>query len=312
MHQRAVTQQILAGDSAAHPPDEAFDAWSADRLVGGRTQPGTARRAGGGTGGRSADAGGAAGSCARWPKLGAHPRYFPLLRDRVNPSRCGMSLGRRQAQAAGGDAEPSRRRGGAAGLVAWCTYDWANSAFPTVIVTFVFAAYFAKAVAADEITGTSQWSFAISISMLVTALLSPLLGAIADHAWQAQAVGGRIHVLMVVATALSVVCPAESGRRLLDSALFRPRQLCLRNGNGLLQRHAAGDCAAINDRPDFRLGMGIGIRRRAGLPRCRPAAADPARSAAVRPRRGMLPSRLEPRRCWLPAGWPCSPCRFFC
>ncbi len=82
------------------------------------------------------------------------------------------------------------------GLFAWCTFDWANSAFPTVIVTFVFAAYFTKAVAADEVIGTSQWSFAVSLSMLATALLGPLLGAIADH-------GGRRKPWVLVFTALS-------------------------------------------------------------------------------------------------------------
>ncbi|MBK8176303.1 MAG: MFS transporter [Rhodospirillales bacterium] len=67
------------------------------------------------------------------------------------------------------------------GQFAWCSYDWANSAFPTVIVTFVFAAYFTKGVAADEVVGTSQWSYAVSLSMLATAVLGPFLGAIADH-----------------------------------------------------------------------------------------------------------------------------------
>ena len=88
------------------------------------------------------------------------------------------------------------------GLIAWCTFDWANSAFPTVIVTFVFAAYFTKAVAADEITGTSQWSFAISLSMLATALLSPLLGAIADHGGRRKPWVGGFTLLMVAATSL--------------------------------------------------------------------------------------------------------------
>ena len=83
------------------------------------------------------------------------------------------------------------------GLFAWCTFDWANSAFPTVIVTFVFAAYFTKAIAADEVTGTSQWSFAVSLSMLMTALLGPLLGAIADH-------GGRRKPWVLAFTALCV------------------------------------------------------------------------------------------------------------
>lgn len=66
-------------------------------------------------------------------------------------------------------------------LVSWCLYDWATQGFPTVITTFVFAAYFTTAVAADEIKGTSQWAYAISASALVVALLSPLLGAIADR-----------------------------------------------------------------------------------------------------------------------------------
>ena len=66
-------------------------------------------------------------------------------------------------------------------LAAWCLYDWANSAYPTVITTFVFAAYFTKGVAVDPITGTSQWGLAISISALCVALIGPLLGAIADH-----------------------------------------------------------------------------------------------------------------------------------
>ncbi len=67
-------------------------------------------------------------------------------------------------------------------LFAWCVYDWATQGFPTVITTFVFAAYFTTTVAADEISGTTQWAYAISVSALVVAVISPLLGAIADRA----------------------------------------------------------------------------------------------------------------------------------
>ena len=67
------------------------------------------------------------------------------------------------------------------GRFSWCLYDWANSAFPTVITTFVFSAYFTKAIAADEITGTSQWGWALSLSGLAVAVAAPLLGAVADH-----------------------------------------------------------------------------------------------------------------------------------
>ena len=66
-------------------------------------------------------------------------------------------------------------------IAAWCLFDWANSAFPTVIVTFVFAAYFTQAVAPDPETGTGLWGSAISLSAFAVALLAPLLGAVADR-----------------------------------------------------------------------------------------------------------------------------------
>lgn len=66
-------------------------------------------------------------------------------------------------------------------LVAWCLYDWANSAYPTVILTFVFATYFTQGVAVDVITGTAQWGFALTVSGIAIAVLSPLLGAISDQ-----------------------------------------------------------------------------------------------------------------------------------
>lgn len=66
-------------------------------------------------------------------------------------------------------------------VIGWCMYDWANSAFPTVISTFVFAAYFTKAVAPDETTGTFLWGNATAVAAVCIALLSPVLGAIADR-----------------------------------------------------------------------------------------------------------------------------------
>jgi len=66
-------------------------------------------------------------------------------------------------------------------VAAWCFYDWANSAFPAVITTFVFATYFTQAVAPDPVTGTAMWGHATSIAGLCIALLAPLLGPVADH-----------------------------------------------------------------------------------------------------------------------------------
>ena len=90
----------------------------------------------------------------------------------------------------------------ARGIVGWCFYDWANSAFPTVITTFVFAAYFTKAIAADEITGTAQWGYAISLSGLAVAVLAPLLGAVADFGGRRKPWIFAFTVLCAMATAL--------------------------------------------------------------------------------------------------------------
>ncbi len=65
-------------------------------------------------------------------------------------------------------------------LFAWALYDWANSPFFAVILTFVFATYFTQGVAEDEITGTTQWGLAVGLSGLVIATMSPIMGAVAD------------------------------------------------------------------------------------------------------------------------------------
>ncbi|HWO89130.1 MAG TPA: hypothetical protein VNL98_08260, partial [Gemmatimonadales bacterium] len=65
-------------------------------------------------------------------------------------------------------------------IAAWCIFDWANSSFTTLVVTFIYSTYFTKAIAPDEITGTAWWSRAVAISSLLVVALSPVLGAVAD------------------------------------------------------------------------------------------------------------------------------------
>ncbi len=66
-------------------------------------------------------------------------------------------------------------------ILSWCLYDWGNSAFATVIITFVFSVYFARVMVGDETAGAAQWSAAIAVSGAIIAVLSPFLGAIADY-----------------------------------------------------------------------------------------------------------------------------------
>lgn len=63
----------------------------------------------------------------------------------------------------------------------WSIYDFANSSFTTIVVTFIYAAYFVQGIAPDETSGTGTWSIGVTITALVIALSSPFIGAVADR-----------------------------------------------------------------------------------------------------------------------------------
>ncbi len=88
------------------------------------------------------------------------------------------------------------------GVLSWCLYDWANSPFITVIATFVVSAYFTKAMAPTEDIGTSQWGFMMGLSAFAVAVLSPVLGAIADRGGPRKPWLAACTALMVVGAAL--------------------------------------------------------------------------------------------------------------
>ncbi|HSI04885.1 MAG TPA: MFS transporter [Myxococcota bacterium] len=62
-------------------------------------------------------------------------------------------------------------------LWSWALFDWANSPYTTLIITFVFSTYFTKAVAQDE---SQLWGTTQIISSVLIVCLSPIFGAIAD------------------------------------------------------------------------------------------------------------------------------------
>lgn len=70
-------------------------------------------------------------------------------------------------------SEPASRRE----IRAWALYDFANSAFATTILAVVFQLYFIHALDAGE----SRWGYAVSISMVISAIIAPVLGAICDY-----------------------------------------------------------------------------------------------------------------------------------
>ncbi len=67
-------------------------------------------------------------------------------------------------------------------VLAWCCYDWANSGYTTLMIT-VFAAYMQRCVFNTESSGSTGavvWAWSVAVSMLIGAILSPLVGAVAD------------------------------------------------------------------------------------------------------------------------------------
>lgn len=83
---------------------------------------------------------------------------------------------------------------------AWSLYDFANSAFTTIIVTFVYATFFVKGIAPDENVGTDLWSTGITISAIIVALFSPFLGAVADKGGYRKRFLGIATVICILAS----------------------------------------------------------------------------------------------------------------
>src|SRR5436190_4028532 len=69
-------------------------------------------------------------------------------------------------------------------LRAWAMYDWANSAFATTIVTAIFPVYFTSVAAANlsPVEATRRLAVATTIALGISAVLAPILGAVADYA----------------------------------------------------------------------------------------------------------------------------------
>ncbi|GAB5520873.1 MAG: MFS transporter [Rhodothermales bacterium] len=79
----------------------------------------------------------------------------------------------------------------------WALYDFANSSYTTLVITFIYATYFTQAMVEDANRGTLLWSNAITVTALIVALISPFAGAIADR-------GGYRKRFLLAATVICV------------------------------------------------------------------------------------------------------------
>ncbi len=111
----------------------------------------------------------------------------------------------------------------------WCMYDWANSAFATVILAAVLPVYFVTLVPPEgahfwffgltrTMPASALWGYAISCSMLVVALAAPYLGAYADKRGQRRQL--LILFSLTGATATALLVFTGPGDYLLAALLF--------------------------------------------------------------------------------------------
>jgi UMF1 family MFS transporter len=87
-------------------------------------------------------------------------------------------------------------------ILAWASYDWANSAYSTLLITIVLH-YMQEIVLPDRHHGPAIFAWSIGLGMLLAALLSPIVGAVADanrskRRWLAiTAFGGALAALLM-------------------------------------------------------------------------------------------------------------------
>ncbi len=95
--------------------------------------------------------------------------------------------------------------------MSWCLFDFANSSYSAVIASVVFPVYYANYIIGnDSGLGDLWWGRAISLSMLTVALISPVLGGIADY------MGSRKRFLVL----FTVMCVSAVGMfSLLDKGM---------------------------------------------------------------------------------------------
>ena len=95
-------------------------------------------------------------------------------------------------------------------IFGWCCFDFANSAFTTVIITVVYSVYFTQVVAAGDAHAEGWWGTALAVSQLCAIILGPLLGTVADvSARKKTFLFGTALVCSIATACLYFVGPGE-------------------------------------------------------------------------------------------------------
>jgi UMF1 family MFS transporter len=103
---------------------------------------------------------------------------------------------------------------------AWAWYDWANSVYFTTVITAVFPSFYATYAAAgyEPAQATARFSLITTLSVAVVAVMSPVLGALADYSGITKRLLALFMSIGVAACAAMVFI--TEGDILLASVLF--------------------------------------------------------------------------------------------
>ncbi len=104
------------------------------------------------------------------------------------------------------------------GIAGWMLFDWAAQPFFTVITTFIFAPYFVSRLTADPAHGQAVWGYTLTVAGIVIALLSPVLGAIADASGPRKPWIAFFAAVKIISLAL--LWNAAPGSSLIYTAIF--------------------------------------------------------------------------------------------
>jgi UMF1 family MFS transporter len=98
----------------------------------------------------------------------------------------------------------------ARGIWGWMFFDWAAQPFFTVVTTFIFGPYFVSRLTADPVSAQTTWSNMATISSVIIAVLSPVLGSIADQSGRRKPWIGFFAVIKIASLlALWVASPGS-------------------------------------------------------------------------------------------------------
>lgn len=106
----------------------------------------------------------------------------------------------------------------AKGIWGWMLFDWAAQPFFTVVTTFIFGPYFVARLTDDPVSAQTAWSNIATISSLVIAIFSPILGSIADQSGARKPWIGFFATIKIAS--LAMLWFAAPGSPVLWTAVF--------------------------------------------------------------------------------------------